>query len=463
MSLLGAALVDPRAFPKIYRTLGDLRDRDSAFYREAHGHIYNACTDLFSARKPIDINTVINVLRSKPATGIVIKDPLDGAMVDTTGMSLLSEVGGPQYIVELTTDIVTTSNVEAHALLILEKFIARETASIAEETKLRAFVGEQDIFETIDSAQSRLIELRRKTTQGASRHTSLSSSLVSLAMRIDEKIPEPMLETGIADFDERFGGIPYKFIVIGARNSHGKSAIALQLARYWALKGVRVGFVTNEMSAMDCTQRLVSSESGVYLSKIRKAELTDYDNGNLAKGIKRLIDAPIDFIEAYGWTSKRIYSEIIDMHVERPFGAIIVDYAQQIKLERNTENIGRDLGEEVTNLSAMRMELKIPVAVCSQLNREPSKRARTWRPSRIDLKNSANLEEAADMVLLVFRPEMDGDACPDREGKPEGYTELILDKNKEGETGKVICHFDGTTMTFRSVGGIPPTDQLRFE
>jgi replicative DNA helicase len=446
-SLLGAMMIDKMAANKVMEILGDRTAEDSPFYRDAHTAIYRAIVTLDTKSEPIDILSVTNRLK------------VDGS---------LDEVGGPAYLVELTSKVVTTANVEAHARLILEKFLARELIRTCEETKLRAFVGEDDTFELLDKAETDLFRLsetrHRKSFQ---RMNHLAHETIEYLEKIHDRDTHTTgVPSGLTELDDITSGWQKTdLIILAARPSQGKTALALTLARSAAMNPVKeervgVAFFSLEMGAQQLVLRMLCSEAGVDMQSARKGKLKADDWRKVASGIGKLNDAPIFIDDTPGITPLELRAKCRRLKQTENIGLVIVDYLQLMEAGKHLDSREREISMISRSLKALSKELNVPVIALSQLNRSLESRSEKHkRPMLSDLRESGAIEQDADLVLFIYRPETYGIEQYDDGANTQGTAEIIVGKQRNGPLGTARVAFRGDVGRFDNLINIPSFDQ----
>lgn len=446
-SLLGAMMIDKMAANKVMEILGDRTAEDSPFYRDAHTAIYRAIVTLDTKSEPIDILSVTNRLK------------VDGS---------LDEVGGPAYLVELTSKVVTTANVEAHARLILEKFLARELIRTCEETKLRAFVGEDDTFELLDKAETDLFRLsetrHRKSFQ---RMNHLAHETIEYLEKIHDRDTHTTgVPSGLTELDDITSGWQKTdLIILAARPSQGKTALALTLARSAAMNPVKeervgVAFFSLEMGAQQLVLRMLCSEAGVDMQSARKGKLKADDWRKVASGIGKLNDAPIFIDDTPGITPLELRAKCRRLKQTENIGLVIVDYLQLMEAGKHLDSREREISMISRSLKALSKELNVPVIALSQLNRSLESRSEKHkRPMLSDLRESGAIEQDADLVLFIYRPETYGIEQYDDGSNTQGTAEIIVGKQRNGPLGTARVAFRGDVGRFDNLINIPSFDQ----
>ncbi len=440
-SLLGAMMIDKVAANRVMEVLGDRTLEDSPFYREGHTAIYRAMIDLDSKSEPIDLLSVTGRLR------------LNGTLED---------IGGPAYLVELTSKVVTTANVEAHARMLLEKFLARELIRTCEEVKLRAFVGEDDTFELLDMAESSLFRLSEtRHRRSFLRMDKLAHEAIENLEHIrDHHSSTTGVASGLTDLDEMTGGWQKTdLIILAARPSQGKTALALTLARNAALNPIRehrvpVAVFSLEMGAQQLVLRMLCSEAQVDMQAARKGRLSNEDWKKVSHAIGRLHDAPIFIDDTAGITPLELRAKCRRLKATENIGMVIVDYLQLMEVSRSMDSREREISTISRSLKALGKELNIPVIALSQLNRGVESRT-DKRPMLSDLRESGAIEQDADIVMFIYRPETYGIENYE-DGRPtEGTAEVIIGKQRNGPIGDVRVAFRGNVGRFDNLAYMP--------
>jgi replicative DNA helicase len=435
-SLLGAMMIDKSSANRAVEILGDRSLDDSPFYRDAHTLIYRSMIALDNRSEPIDLLTVKNQLA------------LDGK---------LEEMGGPAYLVELTSKVVTTVNVESYARIILEKYIARELIRICEEIKLRAFEGELDTFNLLDEAEGFLFELSE------TRHRKSAQPIKQLAfdtMKMLDKIKDQHngltgVTTGLLDLDQITSGWQNSdLIVLAARPSQGKTALALNFARNAAMPihtgdhlhpmpKVPVAIFSLEMGSMQLVLRMLCAEAKVDMQRARKGQMNDEEWRRMSMTIGRLSEAPIFIDDTPAITPLEIRAKARRLKARHNIGLVIVDYLQLMSSGKNMESREREISMISRSLKALAKELNIPVMALSQLNRSVESR-NDRRPLLSDLRESGAIEQDADVVMFIYRAETYGLESTVIKGETvpsEGVAEIIVGKQRNGPIGEVAATF----------------------
>jgi replicative DNA helicase len=446
-SLLGAMMIDKSSANRAVEILGDRSIDDSPFYRDAHTLIYRSMIALDNRSEPIDLLTVKNQLS------------IDGK---------LEEIGGPSFLVELTTKVVTTVNVESYARIVIEKHIARELIRICEEIKLRAFEGELDTFDLLDEAESFLFQLSE------TRHRRSAQAIKPLAfdtMKMLDRIKEQHngltgVTTGLIDLDEITSGWQNSdLIVLAARPSQGKTALALNFARSAAMPShslpkVPVAIFSLEMGAMQLVLRMLCAEAKVDMQRARKGQMNDEEWRRMSMTIGRLSEAPIFIDDSPAITPLEIRAKARRLKARHNIGLVIVDYLQLMSSGKAMESREREISMISRSLKALAKELGIPVIALSQLNRSVESR-KEGRPMLSDLRESGAIEQDSDIVLFIYRAEtygLENTMVKGESVSSTGIAEIIIGKQRNGPVGEVISRFDKQFGRFENYANWPEFD-----
>jgi len=448
-ALLGAMMIDKSSANRAVEILGDRSIDDSPFYRDAHTLIYRSMIALDNRSEPIDLLTVKNQLS------------LDGK---------LEEIGGPAYLVDLTSKVVTTVNVETYAKIIQEKYVARNLIRICEEVKLRAFEGELDTFDLLDEAESYLFELSEV------RHRKSAQSIKPLAyetMKMLDRIKGQHngltgVNTGLLDLDQITSGWQNSdLVILAARPSQGKTALALSFARsaaipLHALPKVPVAIFSLEMGAQQLVLRMLCSEAKVDMQRARKGQMNDDEWRNMSLAIGRLSEAPIFIDDTPAITPLEIRAKARRLKARHNIGLVIVDYLQLMSAGKSMESREREISMISRSLKALAKELNIPVMALSQLNRSVETRT-DRRPLLSDLRESGAIEQDADVVMFIYRAETYGLESTMVKGETvpsEGVAEIIVGKQRNGPIGEVAATFQKQFGRFENYTNWPEFDAV---
>lgn len=414
-AVLGAIMIEKGAFDVVVELL-----KPECFYVEAHQRIYKAMQSLALKSIAIDMLTVVEELKYNGDLEIV---------------------GGPYYVTKLTNSVVSSANIEAHSRIVLQKFIQRELIRISGETIREAYEDSVDVFDMLDEAESRLFEI---TNNHLKKNFDSISSVLGLTMeRIEDmrKRKEDItgVYTGFPKLDAiTYGWQPTDLIILAARPSVGKTAMALNLARSAAMHPIRktaVGFFSLEMSSAQLVQRILSAESEIPLQKISRGKLEDYEMQQLyKKGVERLQNAPIFIDDTAALNIFELRAKCRRLKTKHDVGLIIIDYLQLMSgsADRNS-NREQEISRISRDLKSLAKELQVPIIALSQLSREVEKRKEGNKvPVLSDLRESGAIEQDADMVMFLYRPEYHELNQSENGETLKGFTQIKIAKHRNG-------------------------------
>lgn len=415
-AVLGAIMLEKAAFDTVIEIL-----KPECFYVESHQRIFGAMRRLAGKSVPVDILTVVEELK--------FTDELD-------------LVGGPFYVTKLTNAVVSSANIEAHARIILQKFIQRELIRISGEIIGEAYEDTTDVFNLLDSAETKLFEITdnhlRQNFKG------IDYFLVKTLQRIEDLKNKSDditgVHSGFPSLDKVTNGWQSTdLIILAARPSVGKTAFALNLARNAALhptSPVPVAVFSLEMSAGQIVQRLLSSETGIYVNKITSGKLEEYEFHQLNAGVAKLANAPIFIDDTAALNIFELRAKCRRLKGKHNIGLIVIDYLQLMSGTGENRNTNRE--QEISRISrdlkGLAKELQIPVIALSQLSREVEKRKEKNKiPQLSDLRESGAIEQDADLVMFMYRPEY-YDISENESGESyNGETDIRIAKHRNGK------------------------------
>lgn len=415
-AVLGAIMLEKGAFDTVVEIL-----KPECFYVDSHQRIYKAMQGLANKSQPIDILTVVEELR--------FKEELD-------------LVGGPYYVTKLTNSVVSSANIEAHSRIILQKFIQRELIRISGEIIADAYEDSTDVFDLLDQAESKIYEVTSSHLRN--NYETIDSVLVKTIQRIEDLRHKNEDITGVPSGFKSldritYGWQPTDLIILAARPSVGKTALALNLARNAALhasKPTPVAVFSLEMSAGQLVQRILSAESEIWLEKIARGKMEEHEMKQLyARGIQRLAQAPIFIDDTPALNIFELRAKCRRLKNANNIGLIIIDYLQLMSGTGENRNGNRE--QEISNISrnlkGLAKELQVPIIALSQLSREVEKRKEGNKmPQLSDLRESGAIEQDADMVCFMYRPEY-YDVTQNEMGESNrGETHIRIAKHRNG-------------------------------
>ncbi|MFC5046400.1 replicative DNA helicase [Aquimarina hainanensis] len=422
--VLGAMMIDKKGVDEVIDILNA-----EVFYKESHQYIFEAIFRLFENSEPIDLLTVSNQLKK------------DGK---------LEQAGGEYYLIQLTQKVASSAHIEFHARIILQKFIQRSLIKISNEIIEESYDETTDVFDLLDMAESRLYEV----TQGNIKRSSESAQ--SLVIQAKKKIEEISNKEGMSGVPSGFdkldkltsGWQPSDLIIVAARPGMGKTALTLSMARNIAVgQGIPVAFFSLEMASVQLITRLISSETGLSSEKLRTGKLEKHEWEQLNVKVKDLEKAPLFIDDTPSLSIFDLRAKARRLASQHGIKMIIIDYLQLMTAGGSGKNGNRE--QEIStisrNLKALAKELYIPVIALSQLSRAVESRGGSKRPLLSDLRESGAIEQDADIVSFIYRPEYYKiDEWDDEERSPtQGQGEFIVAKHRNGGLENIRLKFIG--------------------
>lgn len=437
-AVLGSLLIDNRS-------LNDCIDilQPQVFYDPKHQYVFKAIQELFDNSQPVDILTVAEQLKSDQNLEIS---------------------GGPIYLTELTNNIGSTANVETHARLLLEKFILRELIRISNDTVQLAFDETTDVFDLLDKTEKDLYTI---TEGNIKKSYAELNQLMKKAIDQIEKLKND--QDGISGVPSGFraldaltsGWQKSDLIIIAARPGMGKTAFVLSMARNMSIRHKRsVGVFSLEMSSVQLVNRLISSESEISGDKLRKGNLRQDEFVQLHQRIKGLSQAPIFIDDTPAISIFELRAKCRRLKQRHNVELIIVDYLQLMTAgsDKKSGNREQEISTISRSLKSIAKELEVPVIALSQLSRAVEQRGGTKRPMLSDLRESGAIEQDADLVGFIYRPEYYG-LTEDENGFPtEGIAEFIIAKHRNGALDNIRLKFTSKYAKFDNLEEFDTSD-----
>ena len=427
--VLGAMMIDKKGVDEVIDILSP-----EAFYKEAHQYIFDAIFKLFENSEPIDLLTVSSQLR---------KD------------QKLDQVGGDFYLISLTQKVSSSAHIEFHARIILQKFIQRSLIKISNEIIEDSYDETKDVFDLLDKAESKLYEV----TQGNIKKSSETAQ--DLVIQAKKKIEEISNKEGLSGIPSGFdkldkltsGWQESDLIIVAARPGMGKTALTLSMARNIAVnQNIPVAFFSLEMASVQLITRLISSETGLSSEKLRTGRLEKHEWEQLNVKVKSLEKAPLFIDDTPSLSIFDLRAKARRLSSQHGIKLIVVDYLQLMTAGGGQKGGNRE--QEISmisrNLKALAKELSIPVIALSQLSRAVETRGGSKRPLLSDLRESGAIEQDADIVSFIYRPEYYKiDEWDDEERTPtDGQAEFIVAKHRNGGLDNIRLKFIGNLGKF---------------
>jgi len=426
-AVLGALLIDKNALSKIVDIL-----HHEAFYNEKHQHIFKAVVSLFGENQPVDILTVASELRK------------EGQM---------KQAGGEVYLAQLSQKVSSAAHIEYHARIIIQKHIQRELIRISSEIIESAFDETTDVLELLDSSEQKLFEVAQGNLK---RNYESSEALIRQALERIEHISKQEglsgVPSGFSDLDRITSGWqPSDLIILAARPGMGKTAFVLSMARNMAIEhDKKVAIFSLEMSSVQLITRIISSETGLNSEKLRKGDLTDYEWKNLTSGVVDLEKAKLFIDDTPALSVFDLRAKVRRLASTQGLDVIIIDYLQLMTVggSKAQGNREQEISTISRSLKSIAKELNVPVIALSQLSRAVETRSTSKRPQLSDLRESGAIEQDADIVSFIYRPQYyqideweDGTPC-------ENEAEIIIAKHRNGSLDDVRLRFIGELAKF---------------
>ena len=428
--VLGAMMIDKKGVDEVVDIL-----HPDAFYKEAHQHIFEAIFKLFKDGSPIDLLTVSNQLKK------------DGK---------LEAAGGDYNIIQLTQKVSSSAHIEFHARIILQKYIQRSLIKISNEIIEDSYDESTDVFDLLDKAESKLYEV----TQGnIKRSSETAQSLVTQALNKIEEISNKEGLSGIPSGFERLdkltsGWQPSDLIIVAARPGMGKTALTLSMARNIAVdQKIPVAFFSLEMASVQLITRLISSETGLSSEKLRTGKLETHEWEQLNVKVKDLEKAPLFIDDTPSLSIFDLRAKARRLASQHGIKLIVIDYLQLMTASTAGGNREQEISTISRNLKALAKELSVPVIALSQLSRAVETRGGSKRPLLSDLRESGAIEQDADIVSFIYRPEYYKiDEWDDEERSPtDGQAEFIVAKHRNGGLENIRLKFEGHLGKFSNL------------
>ena len=429
-AVLGAMMLDKDAVSIVIDIV-----RPESFYVDAHQTIYKGILRLFEKSQPIDILTVTEELKS---------------------MGELESVGGAYFITELTNRVASSANVEFHARIISQKYIQRELIKVSNDVIKDAYEDTTDVFELLDKAEQGLFSI---TELNLKRSYATMSNLVTKAIKQIESLKDKKdgltgVPSGFVELDRVTSGWQKSdLVIVAARPGMGKTAFTLSMARNAAVQfNQPVAIFSLEMSNLQLVNRLISAETELPAEKLKKGTLAPYEWTQLTTKVSNLSEAPIFIDDTPGINVFELRAKCRRLKMQHNIQMIIIDYLQLMTAGSSDGKGSGNREQEISTISralkSIAKELDVPVIALSQLSRAVETRGGNKKPMLSDLRESGAIEQDADMVIFIYRPEY-YDILVDEDGNStEGVGELIVAKHRNGALKTVRVQFIGQYAKF---------------
>ncbi len=431
-AVLGALMLERDALTNVIEIL-----KPQSFYKDSNKTIFEAIVQLFNNSEPVDIKTVVHQLRKN---------------------GQLELVGGAYYVSELTTKVNSAANIEYHARIIAEQSIKRELIRISSEIQSDAYEDTMDVFKLLDKAEQSLFDISeshiRKNYDKMS--TLLHQAIEEIEKKKDRKDGLTGVPSGFTALDRVTSGWqPSDLVIIAARPGMGKTAFVVSAMRNAAVDHKKpVAIFSLEMSSIQLVNRLISAEAELESDKIKRGDMADYEWEQLLHKTSRLSDAPIFIDDTPALSILELRAKSRRLVAQHGVSLIIIDYLQLMSGDASKSG-GGNREQEIASISralkGIAKELNIPVIALSQLSRAVETRGGDKRPQLSDLRESGSIEQDADMVMFLYRPEYYG-MTQDENGMPlNGVGEVIIAKHRNGKLEDVRLKFIGKFTKFEDL------------
>jgi replicative DNA helicase len=417
-AVLGALMLDKDALTNVVGIL-----RPDTFYKESHKHIFNAIQTLFSKAEPVDILTVVQELKRAGELEIA---------------------GGAYYVTSLTNRVASAANVEMHARIVLEKFLQRELIRISTDTLQHAYEDSADVFELLNKAEQNLFSISQTNIRKDFEHIRpiLGKTLKEIEAAKDQKLAG--VQSGFTGLDRITGGWQKSdLIILAARPGTGKTAFVITIARNAAVDFKRpIAIFSLEMTSNQLVSRFISGETELSAEKLRKGELREHEYQQLNSKISTLTDAPIYIDDTPALSIFEFRAKARRLKQQHHIEMIIVDYLQlMVSGQEGKFSREQEVSMISRSLKAIAKELDVPIIALSQLSRAVEQRGGSKRPQLSDLRESGAIEQDADIVMFIYRPDIAGITQDENGNSTEGMAELIIAKHRNGRVDSAHLMF----------------------
>lgn len=422
-AVLGCMLLDAEVVPTVLELL-----KSEDFYREDHREIYEALGDLFEKAQAIDLITVSERLQLR---------------------GTLDNIGGLDYLANLTSAVPTTSNAKHYAKIIEEKSILRRLIKASSDIINMGYEASEEVSYVLDKAEKSIFDILQKRNNQGFMHIKdiLSETFSKLEELYNSKGFITGIPTGFNDLDLKMAGLHNSdLILVAARPAMGKTAFVLNIASHAAIHaGVPVAIFNLEMSKDQIVNRILCSEVMVDAQRMRTGQLEDGDWQKIARALGPVSEAPIYIDDTPSISVTEIRAKCRRLKLEKNLGLIIIDYLQLMQGRSKSENRQQEVSEISRSLKVLAKELNVPVITAAQLSRGPESRT-DHRPMLSDLRESGAIEQDADIVMFLYRDDYYN---PDTENK--NVSEVIMAKHRGGSTGTIELRWFGEYTKFANL------------
>lgn len=436
-AVLGAIMIDKNAIGEVVDVL-----KPDCFYDDRNRMVYEAILELFEHSEPIDLLTVTEMLKKQ---------------------GNLETVGGPYYLTELTNRVASSANSEYHARIIVQKYIQRELIRVSSSIIQDSYEDTTDVFDLLDKAERNIFEI---TSNNLRRGMQDMNQLVAKALNEISEVRENKgllgIPSGFTELDRITSGWqPTDLIIVAARPAMGKTAFVLNMARNAAVEhDCPVAVFSLEMGATQLAKRLITSETEIEADKIKNGRLEAYEWAELNKKVEKLSQSKIFIVDTPAINIFELRAHCRRLKSAHQIKMIFIDYLQL--MSGTGDNRGGTREQEISNISrslkSIAKELEIPVIALSQLSRAVETRGGDKKPQLSDLRESGAIEQDADMVLFLYRPDYYGFQQDEQGNSNQGIAEVIIAKHRNGATGSVNLRFIDKFAKFTNIDSFSSSD-----
>ncbi len=420
-AVLGAIMLEQNALTNVVDIL-----KPEVFYKEGHQKIFAVIHELFSTAQPVDILTVTEALKKKGE---------------------LDMVGGAYTISMLTNRVASSANVEYHARILLQKHLQRELIRISSEIIKDSYEDSTDVFDILDKAEKELFAVSETNLRRSydDMHSLVKEAVKQIEGAKDQEGHITGIPSGFSDLDRVTAGWQKSdLVILAARPGMGKTAFILSMARNMAVDFKKpIAVFSLEMSGVQLVTRLIASESELAADKLRRGQLEQYEWEQLNARLGSLTDAPLFIDDTPALSIFELRAKCRRLKAQHDIQLVVVDYLQLMTSGSDNHRGNRE--QEISNISrsmkSLAKELDIPVVAISQLSRAVETRGGSKRPILSDLRESGAIEQDADMVLFLYRPEYYQITEDEQGNSTEGLAQLIIAKHRNGALKDISLRF----------------------
>lgn len=424
-ALLGALMLEKEPLANVIEIL-----KPATFYKEGHQLIFESIQGLFQASQPVDLLTVNNYLKQN---------------------GNLEKAGGTSYLAQLTSRVSSTSNVEFHARIIIEQYLKRQLIQISSEIQRLSYEDTSDVFHLLDKMEQELFTIAESNIR--KNYESMSDILKKAVDELEKKQLQKSGLTGIpsgfTDLDRLTSGWQrQELIIIAARPGMGKTAFVVSACRNAAVDfGHSVALFSLEMSAVQLVNRIISAEAEIDADKIRRGKLEPHEWQQLHTKINKLFEANMFIDDTPALSILELRAKCRRLKAQKGIDLVVIDYLQLMTGDSSGKGASGNREQEIAQISRalkqLAKELDVPVIALSQLNRSTETRGGNKKPQLSDLRESGAIEQDADQVMFIYRPEYYGITADDQGNSITGMGEIIMAKNRSGSLENVWLKFIG--------------------